>query len=406
MTRGRFQFCAYYVDDHCLQIVQRDLNSGAVFRKDITGEFNLLDAHNSVSLGCDRNGFLHVAYDHHATQLKYRRSTAPLSIHSWTDELAMSGQYEGQVTYPAFLAMPNDQPLLLLYRDGTYMRGTARFKEYDESAQRWTDREPPVLSGTAQQPWTSNAYWNHPAIGGDGDIHLSFVWRTDSLPPDGRINNINVDYARSPDQGHSWYSSRNRQFQLPITQVNSETVHPVSPGSNLINQSSMALDAQGHPHITFYSDDPDGVPQYQHLWFDGRIWRHNFISQRTKAFVLAGGGTLQIPISRPEIVVDDESRVYVIYRGDLTDNRMVAQRLQPPHYVPDVSDVRVLWNEPLGFSEPVIDRLRWQRDRVLSMLIQKNHQPPHDAPSEPVYESIYLVDWHLPELWTARRASF
>jgi len=161
----------------------------------------------------------------------------------------------------------------------------------------------------------------------------------------------------------------------------------------------MALDRFGYPHIVFYSDDPDNVPQYQHLWFDGRVWKRNYIIQRTEAFVLAGDGTLQIPISRPEIVIDNENRVYVIYRGDLTENRMVAQRLLPPDYISDTSDACVLWDEPLGFAEPVIDRLRWQKDEVLSMLIQHNHQPANDAITEPFFEPIYIVDWNLPGLW-------
>jgi hypothetical protein len=291
-------------------------------------------------------------------------------------------------------------PLLFLYRDGVWNKGRARLKEYSESSKTWVDRDPAILCGAQHLPWTSNAYWNHPAVGPDGSIHLSFVWRTNSLGAEKRINNINICYAFSRDKGRSWYSSRNRKFQLPITQVNAETVFPVSPGSNLINQCGMALDSHNRPHIVFYSDDPDGVPQYQHLWFDGREWQHHYISQRTQPFVLAGGGTLQIPISRPEIVVDDEDRVYVIYRGDLTENRMVAQRLLPPNYVSDPKDVRVLWEEDLGFAEPVIDRLRWRRDGVLTMLIQKNYQPPNDQKATPKYEPIYLVDWDVSLLWS------
>jgi hypothetical protein len=380
-------------------VVQRDLASGTVFNFDIAGKYELEDSHNSISLGCDRDGYLHLAYDHHAARLKYRRSMQPLSIHSWTDELPMTGQHEESATYPTFIIQPNNRPLLVLYRDGHPANGTARIKEYSESNKCWIDRETGVVCGAQQRPWTSSAYWNHPAMGKDGNLHLSFVWRTHSLGKDKRLNNINIGYARSPNQGRTWFSSRNRSFQLPITQVNSETVFPVSPGSNLINQTGMALDSRGHPHIVFYSDDPDGVPQYQHLWFDGREWKHRYISQRTTTFVLTGGGTLQIPISRPEIVIDDEDRVYVIYRGDLTDDRMVAQRLLPPSYEPEPSDKRVLWDKPLGFAEPVIDRLRWRRDGVLSMLIQKNHQPPHDQNVEPAYEPIYLVDWQLSLLW-------
>jgi hypothetical protein len=403
MTIGRFQFCAFYAGPSRLLVVQRDLSSGAISKGELKGSYNLADAHNSISLGCDREGFLHLAYDHHATGLRYRRSIAPLSPHEWTDELAMTGHHEEQVTYPTFVMQPDNRPMLLLYRDGVWNSGKARLKEYSEASRSWADRELPVLSGADQKPWTSNAYWNHPAMGRDGSIHLSFVWRTHSLGAEKRVNNINIGYARSNDQGRSWLSSRKRKFQLPITPVNAETVFPVSPGSNLINQCGMALDGHGHPHIVFYSDDHDGIPQYQHLWFDGRQWRHNFISERTEPFVLAGGGTLQIPISRPDIVIDDENRVYVIYRADITEDRMVAQRLLPPHYRPDPSDLRLLWDKPLGHAEPVIDRLRWRRDGVLSMLIQKNHQPPHDGPAKPAYEPIYLVDWDFGSGWPSRQ---
>jgi len=124
------------------------------------------------------------------------------------------------------------------------------------------------------------------------------------------------------------------------------------------------------------------------------------VSQRTQPFVLAGQGTLQIPISRPEIVIDDDDSVYLIHRGDLSGDRMVAQRLAPPHYEPDAAAVRELWPEPLGFAEPVIDRLRWQRERVLTLQIQKCLQPPNEGAAAPVYEPLRLVDWRLGELFS------
>jgi BNR repeat-containing family member len=399
LTAGRFQFCAFYADSSRLRIVQRDLASGSLFSADIHGDYNLVDAHNSISLAIDRDGYIHLAYDSHATQLRYRRSENALSIHAWTDELPMSGHREGRVTYPTFLMQSSNQPLLVLYRDGGAESGSAWIKEYSEATQTWHDRELPVLSGTQQQPWTSNAYWNQPVIGRDGVLHLTFVWRTHLLGKEKRVNNINIGYARSADQGRRWFSSRGQQFRLPITQVNAETVWPVSPGSNLINQCGMALDSQGFPHVAFYSDDSMGVPQYQHLWFDGQTWMHSFISARTQPFLLTGGGTLKIPMSRPEIVIDDDDVAYVIYRGDLTGDRLVAQRLQPPAYDPDPVDIRVLWEAPVGFAEPVIDRSRWRRDGVLTMLVQKNRQPAHDAPSDPTLDPIYLVDWRLNLLW-------
>jgi hypothetical protein len=402
LTCGGWQFTAFYADEHTLRLVQRDLAADVIETFDIRGEYNLRDAHNSISLGIDRAGYLHVSYDHHGTRLRYRRSSSPHSVHGWTDELPMTGAHEEKVTYPSFILPPQGQsksasnvPLMLLYRDGSWNKGSARIKTYDETTQSWEDRPTPILSGAEQKPWTSNAYWNHPVTGTDGSLHLSFVWRTDSIGEEQRINNINVCYARSLDNGLTWHTSHNRPYQLPITQVNAETVHPVSPGCNLINQTSMALDSQNRPHIVFYSDDPDGIPQYQHLWFDGKAWHHQFVSQRTEAFTLMGKGTLQIPISRPEVVIDRADSVYVIYRGDLTDNRMAVTRLSAPDYSFTPEHTCIAWDEDLGYAEPIIDRHRWQQDNILTMLVQQSRQPDGDRTHDLLNTPVTLIDLSL-----------
>lgn len=395
LTHQGKQTTAFYVDAHTLRLVQRDVETNSVETYDLAGQYNLRDAHNSISLGVDRANHLHVCYDHHATQLRYRRSLQPNSIAGWTEELAMTGNAEDRITYPTFLQPHDVFPLTLLYRDGGHNRGTARLKSYDETAQKWMDLPLPVLSGSESKPWTSNAYWNHPAIGNDGSLHLSFVWRTHTLGKEERINNINVGYAFSPDSGISWFSSKGRAYQLPITQVNVETVHPVSPGSNLINQCSMALDSCNRPHIVFYADDPNGIPQYQHLRYDGKQWHHQIVSQRTRAFNLQGGGTLQIPISRPEIVLDWQDNAYIISRGDHSQGRMAATLLAAPDYAWYPDNTQILWDEDLGFAEPVIDRTRWAQDNVLSLLLQYNEQPDHDIGHRSIDRPVTLVDVQL-----------
>jgi hypothetical protein len=392
LTSGLLQFTAFYAGESTLRVVQRDLSNESIELFDLTGEFNVRDAHNSISLGCDRQGYLHLTYDHHGTNLRYRRSMSPCNIQGWTDELGMTGVHEGKVTYPCFILSPDDGPLMLLYRDGLWNKGTARIKVYDEAGQTWADRPTPILSGAEQRPWTSNAYWNHPVMGSDGSMHLSFVWRTDSIGAEQLINNINVCYARSMDNGLTWTTSYGRPYRLPITQVNAETVHPVSPGCNLINQTSMALDSRNRPHIVFYSNDPNGIPQYQHLWFDGRSWRHRYISQRKTAFSLMGGGTLQIPISRPEIVMDRQDNAYVIYRGDLSDNKMTVLQLPGPDYPFDPALIQTVWDANLGYAEPIIDRTRWQQENILTLLLQHNHQPDGDRSHDVLSMPVTLID--------------
>ncbi|KAF5047861.1 BNR repeat-containing family member [anaerobic digester metagenome] len=392
LTHDRTQYSAFYVDTHTLRVVKRDLSTESLKIQDIHGEYNLLDAHNSISLGLDRLGHLHISYGHHASQLRYRRSIKPGDISTWSNELPMTGVYEEKVTYPTFILPRHNFPLTLLYRDGVADRGTARIKTYDESTQAWADHPRAILSGSEQKPWTSNAYWNHPAVGSDGSLHLSFVWRTHTLGEEQRINNINIGYACSFDNGLTWQTSQKRPYKLPITQVNAETIHPISPGSNLINQTSMALDSLNLPHIVFYSDDAYRVPQYQHLWFDGKVWRHQFVSERTQPFSLQGGGTLKIPISRPEIVIDFQDNIYIITRGDHTCNRMTVTQLESPDYVFMPINTQYFTNQDLGYAEPIIDRQRWKENNVMSILIQQNEQPDHDIDHKFIQSQISLLD--------------
>jgi hypothetical protein len=392
LTHGKTQYTAFYVDTHTLRLVQRELATDTLKTHDIPGEYNLRDAHNSISLAVDRQGHLHISYDHHATQLRYRRSSKPGDITAWTDELPMTGAHEEKVTYPTFILPHHDFPLTFLYRDGIHDKGTARIKTYDEATQTWTNHPQAILSGSEHKPWTSNAYWNHPAVGTDGSLHLSFVWRTHTLGEEQRINNINIGYACSHDNGLTWQTSQKRPYKLPITQVNAETIHPVSPGSNLINQTSMALDSHNRPHIVFYADDSNGVPQYQHLWFDGKVWHHQVVSSRTQAFSLQGGGTLQIPISRPEIVIDRQDNVFIITRGDHTKNRLAATFLPVPGYAYQAHNIQVLSEEDIGFAEPIIDHERWRQENLLTLLLQHNEQPNHDKGHILVQRPVSIID--------------
>lgn len=392
VTKGRFQYTAFYVSEDILRLVQRDLISEIIFTYDLAGEYNLRDAHNSISIGIDRKDHIHISYDHHATQLRYRRSRAPHDITAWTDELPMTGNNEQRVTYPTFILPYGEHPLTLLYRDGWHDNGNALIKTYDEESYCWQDYHSPILSGKNQYPWTCNAYWNHPAVGIDGSLHLSFVWRTHTLGNEERVNNINVSYARSNDNGQTWMTSLGRPYKIPITPVNAETVRAVSPGSNLINQSGMAVDSHNWPHIVFYADDEDGIPQYQHIWFNGRAWKHQYLSARPNPFTLKGGGTLQIPISRPEIVLDREDNAYIIYRGDLTSDRMAVTILRSPDYKPERASTCIICEENLGYSEPIIDRSRWKTENVLTFLLQNNQQPDHDEGPQVDRSAVVLLD--------------
>lgn len=401
VTQNGYQFTAFYVDEKTISIVKRKLNTNQTERYELPGDYELSDSHNAISIGIDLDGYLHLAYQEHVSPLHYRISLQPYSIDQWSDEQPMTGVNENQVTYPSFVKVDNQGKLLFLYRHGYSGKGALCIKEYSTQTKSWKDNNEFIASGLDGKPWKSNPYWNTPVLDQKDHLHLSFVWRTDSIGEDELVNNIGIDYAWSPDLGMNWYTSKDVPIKIPITQVNSETIYAVSPGTNLMNQTSMAVDSKGRPHIVYYSDDQNGIPQYQHLWFDGKGWQHSIISSQSTDFSLLGKGTLPLPMARPEILIDKADNVFVIYQAKFTDYKMAVLKLSAPNYEYKKTNQRILLDEPLGYAEPIVDRTRWKKENILSMLIQYNNSPDHDseAASKSELSPIKIIDWDLLRNW-------
>ena len=124
--------------------------------------------------------------------------------------------------------------------------------------------------------------------------------------------NHDLCYARSFDNGVTWYKANGKKYDLPIRLGNAEYACRIPQNSELINQTSMSADAGGNPYIASYWRDPDSdVPQYWIVWHDGQMWHSRQVSGRTTPFSLKGGGTKMIPMARPRIVVDGGEIFYV-----------------------------------------------------------------------------------------------
>lgn len=291
ITKDKYQFGGYYNKESKLTIFKRDLSSNKIEKYTLSGVYNTKDAHNALSIGIDKKGYIHISYDHHVDNLNYRKSLKPYDITSWSEEIPMTGKREDKVTYPTYIKSQNDKyPLMFMYRNGKSGNGDICIKTYNVSNDKWRDIEPCFLSGTRSKPWTSNAYFNNPIVTNDGKIYLSYTWRTHSIGKEKRVNNINIDFAKSLDYGKTWQTSNDMPYRLPITQINSETIYAVSPGKNLINQTSMAIDSNEYPHIVYYANDEDNHLEYQHLWYNGKKWNNQVVSKRDKVFDLLGGG--------------------------------------------------------------------------------------------------------------------
>ena len=92
-------------------------------------------------------------------------------------------------------------------------------------------------------------------------------------------------------------------------------------------------------------------------------------------------------------MIDDNDHVLVISRGDMTGDALAFSMLEMEQgkYQVTISD-EILWPEFLEFSEPVIDRERWKREKILSCLIQRTAQTDGDRSHELKSSDVKIVD--------------
>lgn len=356
------QFISFYNQQGAVMIGKRRSGENKWQLKRTRYKGSTSDAHNMISLMVDGAGYLHIAWDHHNNPLNYCRSTQPGSL-ELTEKMSMTGQSENRVSYPEFYKMPGGD-LLFFYRDGGSGNGNLVINRYDIKIKKWAQLQNNLIDGEGQR----NAYWQA-CVDQKGTIHVSWVWRES---PD-VASNHDMCYARSTDGGKTWQKSGGEKYKLPINATTAEYAFRIPQKSELINQTSMFADANGHPYIaTYWRDSGTTVPQYHIVFKKGNQWQMQNLGFLKTAFSLSGGGTKRIPISRPQIVAWPSGKtlsVAVIFRAaDRGDKVSVATSLDINKGIWQVKDLN---QESVGSWEPTYDTELWKDKRILSLFVQK-----------------------------------
>ncbi|HEX8237503.1 MAG TPA: BNR repeat-containing protein [Abditibacteriaceae bacterium] len=382
VTHGDTQYVAYYDGDSNVILARRKLGTSRWEVKKTPYQGNAKDAHNSICIAVDGKGVLHMSWDLHNQKLRYVRGMAPGSL-DLSEEMPMTGQKETSVTYPQFYNMPNGD-LLFLYREGSSGNGNAMLNRYDVQTGAWQAVAHPLVAGGGRR----NAYLNTLAVDSKGGIHLSWVWRD---TPDVATNH-DVCYAYSPDGGKTWQKSTGDKYTLPITFESAEVAYAVPRNSELINQTSMTVDARDRPLIVSYWRAQDSeVPQYRLVWHDGQKWQASQVGNRTLGFRLSGGGTKRIPISRPQVLAGAKNEVYVVFRDEERNNGVsVAISEDANHATWRVLD---LVKEPVGAWEPTYDPAVWKRDSQLHLFLQNVGQGDAETLESVLPQPVSILEW-------------
>lgn len=372
------QYVSYYDPEGNVIVGKRKDGADKWFLSKTPFRGKVADGHNIISIGVDGDGYIHLSFDHHGNPLRYTRSISPGAL-EFAPLMPMVGNDENDVTYPEFYTLANGD-LLFAYRSGASGRGNLVLNRYSVKDKKWQRVQDILIDGENAR----NAYWQM-FVDPRGVIHLSWVWRETWMVE----TNHDLCYARSEDNGVTWKRADGTPYNLPITLETAEIAWQIPQKSELINQTSMTADSQGHPYIaTYWRSADSAVPQYRLVWHDGEKWNMQQVGNRTEPFSLAGGGTKMIPVSRPRIVSDGENTMYIfrdVERGSKVSVAHTPHLGKSPWAITDLTDFSVdAW-------EPSIDINKWNNKRKLDIFVQETHQGDGerifatDAESTPVY---------------------
>ncbi|MDR3062305.1 MAG: BNR-4 repeat-containing protein [Dysgonamonadaceae bacterium] len=379
VTYGNTQIMAYYNPEGYLCLAKRMTGSHLWDIKQTPFTGNVRDAHNSASIMIDGDGYLHVAWDHHGTRLRYTKSKQPLSL-ELEEKQPMDGIREDKVTYPEFYKI-NEGNLIFIYRDGSSGKGNLVMKKYITKDRKWLTLHENLIDGEGQR----NAYWQA-CTDTKGTIHLSWVWRESPNVE----SNHDMCYARSEDGGLTWENSRGKKYVLPITVKTAEYAMKIPQNSELINQTSMTTDEEGSPYIaTYFRMQDSPVPQYHVIYLKNGKWGDLNSGFRKTPFSLKGTGTKQIPVSRPQILAWN-NELYLLFRDEERGKHAsMAVCTDPEKNRWTVND---LTSYSLGDWEPTYDTELWKEKKVLNLFCQRVEQTDSEGISDVKPQPIEVLE--------------
>jgi hypothetical protein len=254
------------------------------------------DSHNSVTLGIDKDGYLHLSGNMHVNPLTYFRSTKPNDISTLVQVMEMVGTNEKRCTYPHFINT-REGALLFHYRDGASGEGNEIYNIWSCETKKWNRMlDTPLTDGQGLM----NAYQTQPILMEDNWYHVYWVWRD---TPDCSTNH-DLSYIKSPDL-KNWFNPFGDPIKLPATLDNkSVIVDPVPVKGGIINLAAkLCLDKNMKPVFVYHKYDSAGNIQFYVAQIENRKWISHQITNWDYRWEFSGGGSINF-----EVVLKDFNR--------------------------------------------------------------------------------------------------
>lgn len=408
MTFDGYQYTAWYDNTTLTVFIARRsvggaapgaweiLNTGSTF---VNGVAN--DAHNVITLGiCPVDGTLHMAWDLHGHNLRYRRSVAGLCTTNkaaWgagmfnpeQNWLVASGQTVTVATYPLFITAP-DGKLVLQWRFGGSGDGDNFLSVYNGATGAWSA---PVQfdsrAGTYVESATStsrNAYLNGLDFDAGGAMHITWTYREGA-----GTSNHDICYAYSTDLGVTW---RNNAGALIANTAQNQRISLASPGilvkrkdmrQLLINQQTQCVTPDGRLHMMMLHRRED--PGYEspnlttaNFSIIGTAYYHYFRDPQNNRWSQRRIPPDVAPVgSRPALGYDAQGNLYAVFLT-YTDRSQVFPgyrggflAVATASKLSSYTDWKVAYVSTTRYNgEPQLDQARLEQSNILSVFVQED----------------------------------
>lgn len=304
--RAGFIYISYYDADRRLVAAKYDPKGRPIEKAGLDEFFGGWDAHNGIELELDRQGYVHLAANMHASPLVYFRSTVPYSVASLRRVAAMVGSDEAKVTYPRFIRRGDE--LLFTYRDGASGHGRWLLDRLLETG--WTRAG--VLFADRDSAGPASSYPTRVADDGAGSYTVAYVWRRG---PDAALNH-NLCFARTQDFA-TWYSLGAAPMRAPLGPNCRDPVAAPGPNRGLGNTPILLSDGRGTPIVLYSMLDEHGYNQVYLAVGENARWRSMALTHWTVHYDYRGKGSLPVPFAIAAAEDPGRNRILISIRHDL-----------------------------------------------------------------------------------------
>ncbi len=316
LTHGNRQYIAYYNADRSMVVGQRNMDEEnfalhvmpRTSRETSGGTSTVLnwDSHNSVTLGIDKDGFIHLSGNMHVHPITYFKSTKSHGISTLAQELTLVGYNEKRCTYPHFMNTKEGE-LIFHYRDGGSGNGNEIYNIYSCKTKKWSRMlDVPLTDGQGLM----NAYQTQPIVMADGWYHVYWVWRD---TPDCSTNH-DLSYMKSPDL-KNWYNAFDEPLELPATLDNTSViVDPIPVKGGIINLAAkLCLDEKNKPIFAYHKYDAEGNLQFYTASLKGKKWESKQITDWDYRWEFSGNGSINSEVVIKDFIKRDDGYYELSY---------------------------------------------------------------------------------------------